>query len=639
MNLLTVDHITKVFTERELFRDASFYLQEGEKVGIIGINGTGKSTLLKIMAGLTEPDSGNIVRSGGLVIRYLPQMPEFDPEASVLTSVLSYAQIGSSHKKEEREVHEMWELEASAKSMMTRLGIYDFEEKTGHLSGGQRKRLALVAVLLTPCDVLLLDEPTNHLDSEMAEWLETYLRNYRAAMVMVTHDRYFLDSVCNRIVEVDKGQIYSYDCNYSGYLAAKQEREDNARAGERKRQSILRKEIQWMMRGARARSTKQKAHIERYEALRDQKAPETDRKIEISSVSSRMGKTTVELSHVYKAYGEKVLIDDFSYIFLKHDRIGFVGKNGCGKTTLMKIIDGRLQPDSGDVTIGQTIKIGYYTQEIEKEESAGIAYMDPKLRVIDYIKNTAEYVRTVDGLVSASAMLEKFLFPPEEQYSPIEKLSGGEKRRLNLLRVLMEAPNVLILDEPTNDLDITTLTILEDYLDDYDGIVITVSHDRYFLDRVVRRIFAFEEDGKIRQYEGGYTDYHQRAESEGKSGGNEKNSSLSVKNGLGESKGTVGGDGIPDSTGNRDSRSTWTHEKKLKFTYKEQKEYETIEEDITSIENRLDAIDQEMSQCARDFVKLNELTKEKELLEKELDQKMERWEYLEDLAGKIQRNE
>ena len=453
MNLLTVDHITKVYTQRELFHDASFYLQDGEKVGIIGINGTGKSTLLKIMAGLEEPDAGNVVRANHLVIRYLPQMPEFDPQKGALENVLSYAQIGSVHQQEDREEHEKWNLESNAKSMMTRLGIYNFDEPVGHLSGGQRKRLALVAVLLTPCDVLLLDEPTNHLDAEMAEWLENYLKNYRGAMVMVTHDRYFLDSVCNRIVEVDKGQIYSYETNYSGYLAAKQEREDIAWAGERKRQSILRKEIEWMQRGARARSTKQKAHIQRYEALRDQKKPDVDKKIEIGSVSSRMGKTTVELSHITKTYGDHVLISDFSYIFLKNDRIGFVGKNGCGKTTLMKIIDGRILPDAGEVTIGQTIKIGYYTQEIEQDENAGIAYMDPELRVIDYIKNTAEYVRTEDGLVSASAMLDQFLFPPEEQYGQIKKLSGGEKRRLNLLRVLMEAPNVLILDEPTNDVD------------------------------------------------------------------------------------------------------------------------------------------------------------------------------------------
>ena len=445
MNLLTVDHITKVFTQRKVFEDTSFYLQEQEKVGIIGINGTGKSTLLKMIAGMEEPDSGEIIYANQLVIHYLQQMPEFDPDASVLESVLSYANVGSVHKENTQDEHEMWNLESSAKSMMTKLGIYDFEEKTGHLSGGQKKRLALVAALLTPCDVLLLDEPTNHLDAQMAEWLENYLKNYRGAMIMVTHDRYFLDSVCNRIAEVDHGKIYSYETNYSGYLEARAQRLESLEVGERKRQAFLKKEIEWIRRGAKARTTKQKARIERYENLRDQKSIGQERQVEMSSISSRMGRTTVELSHIHKSYEGRVLINDFSYIFLKQDRIGFVGSNGCGKTTLMKIIDQRIEPDSGEVVIGQTIKIGYYTQEIEQDPSAGIAYMDPKLRVIDYIKNTAEFVRTQDGLISASAMLDKFLFPPEEQYGLIEKLSGGEKRRLNLLRVLMEAPNVLIL--------------------------------------------------------------------------------------------------------------------------------------------------------------------------------------------------
>ncbi len=619
MNLLTVDNITKTYRHKKLFEQSSFYLQEGEKVGVIGINGTGKSTLLKMIAGLEEPDEGDVIRANNLVIRYLPQMPQFDPEASVLECVLASAKTGSTHRQEARQDHDIWNLESSAKTMMTRLGILDFEEKCGHLSGGQKKRLALVSALLTPCDALLLDEPTNHLDSEMAEWLEVYLRNYRGALVMVTHDRYFLDSVCNRIVEVDKGAIYSYDTNYSGFLAAKQEREDIAWAGERKRQSILRKEIEWMQRGARARSTKQKAHIERYEKLRDTKAPELDKKLEMSSISTRMGRTTVELSHIHKEYDDRVLIADFSYIFLKDDRIGFVGKNGCGKTTLMKILDGRIRPDSGTVTIGQTIRIGYYTQEIEQDASAGIAYMDPKLRVIDYIRNTAEYVRTKDGLVSASAMLDQFLFPPEEQYGLIEKLSGGEKRRLNLLRVLMEAPNVLILDEPTNDLDITTLTILEDYLDHYDGIVITVSHDRYFLDRVVRRIFAFEENGLLRQYEGGYSDYYEKAKYEENMQDKES----------GAAEQTVG------EMEEKASRTTWTHENKLKFSYKEQKEYETIEDEIAELEEKIEMLDEEIGKNARDFVKLNELTREKEKTEAQLEEKMERWAYLEELATKI----
>lgn len=622
MNLLTVDHVTKVFTQRKIFEDASFYLQEQEKVGVIGINGTGKSTLLKMIAGIEEPDSGEVIYANQIVVHYLPQMPEFDPDATVLESVLSYASVGSVHKESNKDEHEMWNLESSAKSMMTKLGIYDFDEKTGHLSGGQKKRLALVAVLLTPCDVLLLDEPTNHLDAEMAEWLENYLKNYRGAMIMVTHDRYFLDSVCNRIVEIDQGKIYSYETNYSGYLEARAQRIESMEVSERKRQAFLKKEIEWIRRGAKARTTKQKARIERYETLRDQKAMQADKQVEMSSISSRMGRTTVELSHIHKAYEDRVLIDDFSYIFLKQDRIGFVGSNGCGKTTLMKIIDQRIEPDSGKVIIGQTIKIGYYTQEIEQDPSAGIAYMDPKIRVIDYIKNTAEFVRTQDGLISASAMLDKFLFPPEEQYGLIEKLSGGEKRRLNLLRVLMETPNVLILDEPTNDLDITTLAILEDYLDNYEGIVITVSHDRYFLDRVVRRIFAFEEGGQLRQYEGGYTDYRNKAIAEGRLTGSVENTQTKQE--------------VREASGEKtDAKSTWTHEKKLKFTYKEQKEYETIEDDIAAMEERMEAIDDEMVKNAHDFVKLNELTKEKSALETSIEEKMERWAYLEELAAKI----
>ncbi len=622
MNLLTVDHVTKVFTQRKIFEDTSFYLQEQEKVGVIGINGTGKSTLLKMIAGMEEPDNGEVIYANQIVVHYLPQMPEFDPDATVLESVLAYACVGSVHKESDKDVHEMWNLESSAKSMMTKLGIYDFDEKTGHLSGGQKKRLALVAVLLTPCDVLLLDEPTNHLDAEMAEWLENYLKNYRGAMIMVTHDRYFLDSVCNRIVEIDQGKIYSYETNYSGYLEARAQRIESMEVSERKRQAFLKKEIEWIRRGAKARTTKQKARIERYETLRDQKAVQADKQVEMCSISSRMGRTTVELSHIHKAYEDRVLIDDFSYIFLKQDRIGFVGANGCGKTTLMKMIDKRIKPDSGEVIIGQTIKIGYYTQEIEQDPSAGIAYMDPKLRVIDYIKNTAEFVRTQDGLISASAMLDKFLFPPEEQYGLIEKLSGGEKRRLNLLRVLMEAPNVLILDEPTNDLDITTLAILEDYLDNYEGIVITVSHDRYFLDRVVQRIFAFEEGGQLRQYEGGYTDYRNKAIAEGRLNGSADNTQTKQE--------------VREASGEKtDAKSTWTHEKKLKFTYKEQKEYETIEDDIAAMEERMEAIDDEMVKNAHDFVKLNELTKEKSALETSIEEKMERWAYLEELAAKI----
>lgn len=612
MNILSLENITHSYTERKLFDEASFYLHEGEKVGIIGINGTGKSTLLKIMAGLEIPDEGQVIKAANMMIHYLPQNPIFNEEDTVLESVQNMIH----HHANEDEL-------VKAKAMMTRLGITDFEQKTSELSGGQRKRMALVSVLITPCDILILDEPTNHLDSEMAEWLENQLRGFRGALVMVTHDRYFLDSVTNRIIELDKGKIYSYNEKYSGFLERKAEREASAKASERKRQSILRKEIEWMQRGARARSTKQKAHIQRYENLKNQKGIVQDEKIELSSIKSRMGKTTIELENISKAYDCKVLINDFSYNFLKGDRVGFVGKNGCGKTTLMKIIDGRIEPDSGSVNIGQTIKIGYYTQELENNKEAGIAYMNPDDRVIDYIKNTAEFVRTEEGLVSASVMLERFLFEPSQQYSKIEKLSGGEKRRLNLLRVLMEAPNVLILDEPTNDLDIETMTILEDYLDSFDGIVITVSHDRYFLDRVVRRIFSFEENGVIDQYEGGYTDYINRKKEKG----------LLEENALLKTKSSSAGKSDSDKTEKEEYK---IRNKKLKFSYNEQREYETIEDDIAKLEEKIEKLDGEIVKNATNSVKLRELMESKEETETLLMEKMDRWEYLEDLAKKIE---
>lgn len=622
MNIINVENITKSFTERELFHKASFYVQEHEKIGIVGINGTGKSTLLKIIAGEEEPEEGSIIKANHVVINYLPQNPAFDEKSSVIDSVME--KILTTDLDEAQR----WSMESDAKSLMMKLGIVDFEQKTGELSGGQRKRLALVAAVLKPCDVLILDEPTNHLDYDMVEWLEDYLRGFKGAILMVTHDRYFLDSVCNRIVEIDKGSIYSYDTNYSGFLERKAQREESERASERKRQSILRKEIEWMQRGARARSTKQKAHIQRYEALRDQKGPVEETKLEMSSVSQRLGRTTIELLDISKAYGDLICVKDFTYIFLKNDRIGFVGKNGCGKTTLMKMIAGFLEPDSGTIEVGQTVKIGYYCQEIalttEKtgNENAQTTWMDPNQRVIDYIKDTAEYVRTEDGLVSASAMLERFLFPSSQQYSPIGKLSGGERRRLNLLRVLMEAPNILVLDEPTNDLDTETLAILEDYLDSYDVIVITVSHDRYFLDRIAKRIFAFEGEGKITQYEGGYTDYMQKRPKQ-------DSSLLSMSGAIAEKN-------QEEKNVVKDSKATWGGgAKKLKFSYNEQKEYETIEEDIEALETRIAEIEKEILKNSRDFVKLNELSKEKEEREEALMLKMERWEYLEELAAKI----
>ncbi len=616
MNLINVENITKAYTERKLFEHASFSLQEGEKVGVIGINGTGKTTLLKMLAGQEEPDEGTITMANHVVIRYLPQHPEFDPSMASLECVLA-GNVSDENR---------WTIESDAKAMMTRLGIKDFNQPAGELSGGERKRLALISVLLSPADILLLDEPTNHLDNEMADWLEDYLKKRKGALIMVTHDRYFLDSVTNRIVEIDKGSIYSYQTNYSGFLELKAQREEMEAASERKRQSILRVELEWIRRGARARPTKQKAHIQRYEELRDRQAPVQDTKVELSSIATRLGKTTVELEHVCKSYGERKLIDDFSYIFLKGDRVGIIGLNGCGKSTLMKIIVGMIPPDSGQVIVGQTVKMGYYAQEIASQKpedgsQAGdidLSYMNPEQRVIDYVKDTAEYIRTADGLISASAMLERFLFPPEKQYSPIGKLSGGEKKRLNLLRVLAGSPNFLALDEITNDLDIATLAILEDYLDRYEGIVVAISHDRYFLDRTMKCIFAFEEGGKLRQYEGGYTDYANRKAAEEEAKQETKSESRIKTN-------------APASEKGQRTRGP----QKLKFTYKEQKDYETIEGDIAVLEEKIAALEKDIEASAHDFVKLNQLMAEKEELEAVLDEKMERWMYLEELAAKI----
>lgn len=629
MNLINIEDLTKIYAERKLFDGASFSLQDGEKVGIIGVNGTGKTTLLRMIMGEEETDEGTVTTANHVVMRYLPQHPEFEPEKSSLECVLE-----GNVTDENR-----WSVESDAKAMMTRLGIKDFMQPAGQLSGGQRKRLALISVLLSPADILLLDEPTNHLDNDMADWLEDYLKKWRGALIMVTHDRYFLDSVCNRIVEIDKGKIYSYQTNYSGYLELKTQRQEMEAASERKRQSILRVELEWIRRGARARSTKQKAHIQRYEELRDRQAPVQDSQVELSSISTRMGKTTVELENICKAYGERKLIDDFSYIFLKGDRVGFIGPNGCGKSTLMKIIAGIIPQDSGQVIIGQTVKMGYYAQEIaseknEDENEIDLSYMDPNQRVIDYVKDTAEYIQTVDGVISASVLLERFLFPPEKQYSPIGKLSGGEKKRLNLLRVLATSPNFILLDEPTNNLDIATLTILEDYLDRYDGIVVTVSHDRYFLDRTMKRIFAFEGDGKLKQYEGGYTDYVNRLAAEGRTPGETglNQSAGAAGSTLGNSKNQESGE---NGTVKADSTATWKQKKKLKFSYKEQKEYETIEDDIAALELKLEDLDNEMAANATNAAKLRELVEEKENAEKMLEEKMDRWEYLEELAAKI----
>lgn len=607
MNILTVDNITKSYGVRKIFDGASFFLQEGEKAGIIGINGTGKSTLLKIIAGLEETDDGTVIKANHCLVRYLPQNPEFAPEETVLEAVL----------RGNRVEENAGTIEADAKSMLTKLGVTEFDQPCGQLSGGQRKRLALVSVLLSPAEILLLDEPTNHLDNSMSDWLEEQLRRRKDAMIMVTHDRYFLDSVTDRILELDKGKIYSYDANYSGYLELKMQREEMAQASEKKRLNILRNELAWVQRGARARSTKQKARLQRFEELKNVKGPVTDGKVELASAASRLGRTTVEIENVSKSYGDKVLIRDFTYLFGKDDRVGFIGPNGSGKTTLMKMILGEVAPDSGHIEIGQTVKLGYYAQEIDD------TMMHPEQRVIDYIRDVAEYIITEDGQITAARMLERFLFSGEDQYGQLGKLSGGERRRLQLCKVLMGAPNVLILDEPTNDLDIATLQVLEDYLDTFPGIVIVVSHDRYFLDRVVRRIFALE-DTRMVQYEGGYTDYANRKAAEGNT----------------ESTGTAAAS-QPKNADEETTSKNWKNgqKRKLKFTYQEQKDYESIEGEMAALEDKIATLEADFSKYASDFVKLNELTQEKEAAEQQLEEKMERWMYLEDLAARIERGE
>lgn len=596
MNIINIEHISKVFGEKQVFDDISCGIHQGDKIGIIGINGTGKTTLLKIIAGLEEPDQGQVIFQKGLRVTYLPQSPKFPEHATVLSYVADGADGAD------------WGRESEAKNALNRLGITDHHEEIDHLSGGQKKRVALARTLVNPADVLILDEPTNHIDNEMAVWLEEYLNQWKGAIIMVTHDRYFLDRVTNKILEIDHGKLYSYTANYSQFLELKAQREEMELASERKRQSVLRMELEWAKRGCRARTTKQRARLERLEALKNGKAPVRDAEVEMDSVETRMGKKTIELHHISKSYGQKKLIDDFEYIVLKNQRLGIIGPNGCGKSTLMKIITGKEEPDQGTVEIGDTVKIGYFAQEVTE--------MDENQRVIDYIKDVAEYVPTKDGRITASQMLERFLFTPAMQYTPIGKLSGGERRRLYLLKVLMDAPNVLILDEPTNDLDIPTLTILEDYLDSFLGIVITVSHDRYFLDNIADRIFAFEAGGKLVQYEGGYTDYLEAKE--------RKNETV-----VRESE---------ESAKKKADRKNWKKDapEKLKFTYKEQKEYETIDDEIASLEQKIEELDEQMMQYATNSAKLSEITEQKEAAEATLEEKMERWVYLNDLAERIE---
>lgn len=607
MSVINVEHISKLYGDKLVLEDLSCSVDEGDKIGIIGINGTGKSTLLRIIAGEEEADEGKIIFSNGLTVGWLGQNPEFDEDSSILKYVC-----------EGKKIEEDYGYESDAKAMLTVLELEQFDEKIKNLSGGQKKRAALCKVLLQKPDILILDEPTNHLDNKMSDWLENYLRSFRGVLLMVTHDRYFLDKVTNHIWEVDGGKVYYYDENYSGYLERKAEREERQLASERKRQSILRNEVKWVMRGARARSTKQKARLERFEQLKAMDSPKTAKQVEMGSVGTRLGKKTMEVYDISKAYGDKVLFEHFSYIFKRFERIGFVGHNGCGKSTLMKILSNLESADSGSIEWGETIRIGYFAQECE--------IMDERQRVIDYIKDAAEYVRTSEGLVSASKMLERFLFSSDMQYTPIAKISGGERRRLYLLKVLMQSPNVLILDEPTNDLDIATLRVLEEFLDEFAGIVITVSHDRYFLDRTVDRIAAFEEE-RIVIYEGDYTEYQE------KSGKIETDAIESVDSGAGLHI-------KKNNEKKKEGREKWlaskNKEKLLKFTYKEQKEFETIDEDIEKLEEKIAELDGQISKCATDFIKLNEFMQEKEKTEAKLSDKMERWVYLNDLAERIE---
>ena len=588
MILLNADKISLSYTEKVLLNEVSLAANEGDKIGIIGVNGTGKSTFLKILAGKLEPEKGKMSYARNISISYLQQNPEFDENLTALEYVLT----GFDNNKYPKE-HE-------AMSVLNKMGVENYDLKMSQLSGGQKRRAAIAKALIFPCEVLILDEPTNHIDNETAIFLEEYLAKYKGAIIMVTHDRYFLDRVSNKIVEIDNGNLYTYNTNYEGFLQAKAEREDMELASERKRQSILRTELEWLKRGARARGTKSRYRIENIEKIKENALDVNNDKLDISSISSRLGKQIIEIENITKKYDNTTYINDFSYNLLRDDRIGIVGENGCGKSTLLKIIMGNISPDSGNIKIGQTVKIGYFSQECED--------MDINKKVIDYIKDYGEYVETKEGKVSASKLLETFLFPSNLQYSQISRLSGGERRRLYLLSILITAPNVLLLDEPTNDLDITTLGILEDYIESFDGAVIAVSHDRYFLDRVAQKIFAFENGGNVKQYLGGYTDYSLQREDEKQPEKSAKKEKLNIK----EDK-TV----------------------KAKFSYNEQREYNEIDNIISDLENKIEETTQEINTTTTDYVKLQELTDKKEELKQQLEEKMERWVYLNDIAEKI----
>ncbi len=608
MNILNVENVSKSYMSKPVLSGVSVGINDTDKIGVVGTNGTGKSTLLSIVAGVTTPDSGQVITSNGLRISYLPQNPVFDTDKTLLEIIADKIYAGGDH----------WDKMGEIKANLSKFGIDDPECSVEILSGGQKKRAALVAAIMTPSDLLILDEPTNHLDSDMIEWLEVFLQHFRGALLMITHDRYFLDEVTNQILEIDKGNVYRYESNYSGFLELKQQRLDYEQAAERKAATLFRKDLAWMLRGARARSTKQKAHIQRFEELRDRQRPEEERQVQLSSLPTRMGNKTIILDGITKSYEGKTLFKNFSYTFNKLDRIGIIGPNGCGKSTLMKCIIGLVNPDEGNVEIGQTIKIGYFGQENEA--------LDESKRVIDYIKDTAEFIRTEEGLVSASVMCDRFLFNPEMQYAPISKLSGGEKRRLYLLRVLMEQPNVIILDEPTNDLDIQTLRILEDYLDGFAGIIITVSHDRYFLDRVVTRIFAFEEGGSLYQSEGGYSDYlvHKKETV----GANAADNSSNTKGGAGSVN-----KASDDSTDEKASKNSWkTPREKTKLSFKEQREYDNIEAEIEALEEKSAELEAQIAEAATDYPKLVALSKEKEEVDAEIERKMDRFVELQELV-------
>lgn len=604
MILLNAENLSKGYSDRQLLDGCSLAVNEGDKIGLIGVNGTGKSTLLKIIAGLDFPDSGTVTRAGGVRVAYLPQNPVFSENATVLEQVMKGVAI-SEELAEEAKVRQQAD-EYQCKTILTKLGL-SYDQKISLLSGGQKRRVAMACALAAEAEVLILDEPTNHIDSEMVDWLESYLKRFAGAVLMVTHDRYFLERVVNRIVELDHGKLYSYPANYSQYLELKAQREEMQLATERKRQSLYRKELAWIQRGARARSTKQQFRVNRFEELKNSEYVPDNSKMEVSALSSRLGKKIIEIENISKSFDGKVLVKDFSYNLLKGDRVGIIGPNGYGKSTLVRMICGVLEPDSGTVVHGDTVKIGYFSQE-----SFIGSECDPSTKAIDYIKSISQEIDTPEGKLTASQMMEKFLFSSDLQYTEIGRLSGGERRRLYLLRVLMEAPNVLVLDEPTNDLDIETLSVLEDYLEEFPGVVIAVSHDRYFLDKLMNHVFVLAGDGQITHYTGGYADYRADVAAQEK-----------AKKAAEPAKAKTTQDG-------RNQRE------KLKFSFKEQREYEQIDEAIASLEEKIQQTEKDIAANSSDYGALQELTEKKEQLETELAEKMERWVYLNDLAERIE---